>query len=131
MRLNENAFKNGTEVLIFKYIPGWKNQDLDHFIRGVVTERVPSEGLASPIMCYRVLGEDGKEYYGNIGFHILGECFFLTRGLYIEYLKSSIASDEVKIRELNFMNMKREQLIQEVKSMDNFSINDKNINRRK
>ena len=89
----ERQLNIGDKVLIFNYISSWGiKQDYNRFIEGVVIKKELSDDLSqhgSPweVMNYKVLGEDGKEYYGNYIEHVLGNSFFMTREDYINHLR--------------------------------------------
>ena len=110
----------GDEVLIFKYIREWGiNQDDEHYIKGIVLKSKMSDDLSyhgSPwcVMNYTVLGEDGKEYFGNYRNPNLGDSFFMTQVDYINYLERKIARNEEKILEINKKNKKIQKMIENV-----------------
>ena len=83
----------GDKVLIFNYISQRGiNQNYNRFIEGIVIHKELSDDLSqhgSPweVMNYRVLGEDGKKYFGNYIDPVLGDSFFMTREDYINHLR--------------------------------------------
>ena len=95
MLFEERIYENGTNVFIFKYVLGRREQDTKHFIRGIITNQEKSKNIflcKNPlyVMNYTVLGEDGKEYFGNMGSHVLGDHFFMTKELYISLIEKNI-----------------------------------------
>ena len=112
----------GDEVLLFRYIREWGiNQDYERYIRGKVIKSEISDDLSyhgSPwcVMNYTVLGEDGKEYFGNYKHPTLGNSFFMTQEDYIHYLGRKIANNQEKILEINEENQRIESMIKKVKS---------------
>ena len=65
--LDKNVIEKGTEVLIFKYMTGWKEQDMEHFIKGKIIDSEISDNISyfqKPlyVINYKVLGEDGNTY---------------------------------------------------------------------
>ena len=110
----------GEEVLIFRYIPEWGiNQDFENYIIGNIVKSEMSADLSyhgSPwcIMNYTVLGEDGKEYFGNYMTPNIGNSFFMTREDYIHYLKRKIASNQEKILKINEENKRIKEMIENV-----------------
>ena len=127
MAVNEKVFGNGTEVLIFKYMEGWRNQDTEHFIRGTIVHSEKSGDISycgNPlyVMNYTVLGEDGNKYFGNMGHHIFGESFFMTREMYINHLVSILVDNESKIEKINEENKKISDMIKKIYEMERISI---------
>ena len=45
-------------------------------------------------MNYTVIGEDGKEYFGNYKDPVLGDSFFMTQEDYIHYLERKITRNK-------------------------------------
>ena len=115
----------GDEVLIFKYIREWGiNQDYEHYIKGYIVKRKMSDDLShhgSPwnVMNYTVIGEDGKEYFGNYKNPILGNSFFMTQEDYIYYLKRKITRNKEKILEINKKNQEIQKMIENVQTEKN------------
>ena len=114
MENNGKKIENGTEVLIFKYIPQLEyNQDMVHFIRGKIISSNISDGL---IVNYVAVGEDGKIYFSNYG-NLTSNCsFFMIEEDYIAYLKSKILSNEKIIVNLEDQNRKIKLMIDNVKN---------------
>ena len=110
----------GDEVLIFRYIRGWrKNQDYENFIRGKVLKSELSEDLSYHgssiyVWNYTVLGEDNQEYFGNYGHPHFGNCFFMKQEDYIHCLERKIANNQMKILEINEENQKFKEMIEKV-----------------
>lgn len=110
----------GDEVLIFRYICEWGiNQDYECFIKGIVVKSEMSDDLSyhgSPryVMNYYVLGEDGREYFGNYKKPTLGDSFFMTRWDYIDYLENEMAINYKEILEINEKNRKIQEMIENV-----------------
>ena len=122
----EKIFANGTEVLIFKYMEGWKEQDTKHFIKGKIISSELSDDISyhgSPwcVINYNVLGEDGNEYFGNMGHHYLGGSFFMTREMYINHLNNKIANNKNKIKEINNENKQIITLIKSMQKIENIT----------
>ena len=94
--MDEEVLNVGDEVLIFKYIQEWGiNQDYEHYIKGYIVKRKMSDDLSYHgstwnVINYIVIGEDGKEYFGNYKIPTLGNSFFMTQEDYIYYLKRKI-----------------------------------------
>ena len=98
------TIENGTKVLIFHRYEREKEY-MSEFIQGEVIKSELSDDLShhgSPwnVTNYTVLGEDGKEYFGNYRHPTLGDYFFLTIKDYIIYLKGIDEGCDTKIREL-------------------------------
>lgn len=127
--MENNLYENGTEVLIFNYIPEWKKeQDFYHFIRGKIIKSEISNDLSYHgsswnITNYTVLGEDGKEYFGNYKNPHLGDSFFLTEEDYVLFLKRKIAINEDKIQNIRNDNRKIYELINEIELKENHETN--------
>ena len=103
----KKVIKKGSEVLIFNYIPSWgPKQDTKHYIKGIVTniemsEYIPMHGTPKNVISYTVLGEDGNEYFGNYGSHVLGDSFFMTKEDYADMLVQKNISSESKAYMIN------------------------------
>ena len=114
----EKIFDKGTEVLIVKFISGWGiDQGLEYYIRGTIIKRDREE--VSPyndswVTCYTVLGEDGKEYFGNYGNRSIGSYFFITEEDYVSYLNKKIELNKSKINEIENENTTFEEMINNV-----------------
>ena len=110
----------GDELLIFKYIPEWGlHQDYEHFIRGKIIKSEISDDLSyhgSPWykMNYTVLGEDGKQYFGNYKHPHLGNSFFMTKEDYIYFLKNKLKNNKEKILEITTENKKIQEMINSI-----------------
>ena len=110
----------GDEVLIFKYIQEWGiDQDYEHYIKGYIVKRKMSDDLSYHgsswnVINYTVIGEDGKEYFGNYKNPTLGNCFFMTQEDYIYYLKRKITRNKEKILEINKKNQVIQKMIENV-----------------
>lgn len=110
----EKILENGTKVLVFEYIHEWGlNQDMEHYIRGTIIQSEMSEDLSyhgSPwnVINYTVLGEDGYEYFGNYGEHVLGNSFYLTEEDYIHYLNSKLKENDPQKLEEMIKNVRTE-----------------------
>ena len=125
-------FENGTEVLIFEYIPGFKDQDIKHFIRGVILEGEKSENVAlcgkpQYVINYIVLGEDGRKYFGNMKDHILGDYFFMTREMYYEYANARVMKNAEKIRTLNGENIEIRNIIMNLEKTEKLELAGKQV----
>lgn len=120
--MEEEVLNIGDEVLIFKYIREWGiDQDYKHYIKGYVINRKMSDDLSyhgSPwnVMNYTVIGEDGKEYFGNYKEHTLGDSFFMTQEDYIHYLERKIRGNQEKILEISKKNQALQKMIENVKT---------------
>lgn len=114
---------NGTQVLIFKYVREWgSNQDNEHFISGIITSSKESEDLSyhgSPYFeqIYKVLGEDGKEYYGTYGNGLVGNAFFRTIADHTAYLESVISRNNQQIENLENKNCAYIQTINDLEKL--------------
>ena len=110
----------GEEVLIFRYIPEWGlNQDFEHYIIGNVIKRKMADDLSYHgsswcVANYTVLGEDGKEYFGNYMTPTLGNSFFMTQEDYIHYLERKIENNHQKILDINKENQRIKKMIENV-----------------
>ena len=110
----------GDEVLIFKYIQEWGiDQDYEHYIKGYIVKRKMSDDLSYHgsswnVINYTVIGEDGKEYFGNYKNPILGNSFFMTQEDYVYYLKRKITRNKEKILEINKKNQVIQKMIENV-----------------
>ncbi len=118
--LDKNVYEKGTEVLIFKFVSGWKEQDMGHFIKGKIIGSEISDNISYSqkplyVINYKVLGEDGHTYLGNMEGHVLGDCFFMTREMYIEFLNKCIVSNEEKINDLVDKNNRIKNIIESMK----------------
>ena len=118
--LDKKVFEKGTEVLIFKYVSGWKNQDMEHFIKGKIIDNEISDNISyfqKPlyVINYKVLGEDENTYLGNMGWHVLGDCFFMTREMYIDFLYNCIITNEEKIKDILDKNNRIKSIIENMK----------------
>ena len=96
--------KDGTKVLIFHRCEIEKDY-IDEYIQGKVIKSELSHDLSnhgSPwyVINYTVLGEDGKNYFGNYGRPTLGDYFFMTTSDYKNYLKMISAEKEFEIEKL-------------------------------
>ena len=117
---DKEIYENGTEVLIFKYIPSWGvNQDTDNYKKGIIIKSEESHDLSyhgSPwyVTNYTVLGEDGYKYFGNYKEPTLGNSFFMTKEDYISFLKRKINYNKEKIILLEDKNKK---IIEKVKRL--------------
>ena len=109
---------DGTEVLIFKYIPEWGiNQDITHFIRGkIITSDVASYPFGNTIIEYIVLGEDNNEYFGNYKTPYGGNSFFLTEEDYIRCLENKINVNKDEQQKLEQENQELEKIISSLKN---------------
>ena len=118
--MEEEVLNVGEEVLIFKYIREWGiNQDYEHYIRGYIVKRKMSDDLSHHgstwnVMNYIVIGEDGKEYFGNYKRPTLGDSFFMTQEDYIDYLERKIARNQEKILEINKKNQEIQKAIENI-----------------
>ena len=120
---NEEVFEDGTEVLVFRYVQGWREQNMDNFVKGRIIKGELSGDLSyhgSPwhVMNYTVLGEDGEKYFGNMRYHTVGDHYFMTREMYIGYLNHKIRNTELRIDVLNGEIDTMQRRIEEIKSMD-------------
>ena len=111
---------DGTEVLIFKYIPEWGiNQDITHFIRGkIITSDVVSYPFGNTIIEYIVLGEDNNEYFGNYKTPYGGNSFFLTEEDYIRCLENKINVNKDEQQKLEEQNHEYEQIINSLQNKE-------------
>ena len=115
----EEVIEIGTEVFIFNYISGRKEQDKEHFKKGTIikAEKSPDISLYGPprfVMNYLVLGEDGNYYSGNMGQHTVGNHYFMTGELYKNYIKSKIHANEEKIKILEIENEKLQNTLDSI-----------------
>ena len=99
MLSKEKVYENGTEVFIFKYVLGRKKQDTKNYIMGTIVSSEESKDVSlckgpEYVINYLVLGEDQKLYYGNMGKHVLGDYFFMTRELYNSHIEEIILENE-------------------------------------
>ena len=123
--MEEEVLNVGDEVLIFKYIREWGiNQDYEHYIIGHIVKRKISDDLSHHgstwnVMNYIVIGEDGKEYFGNYKIPTLGDSFFMTQEDYIDYLERKIARNQEKILEINKKNQEIQKMIENVQTKKN------------
>lgn len=111
---------DGTEVLIFKYIPEWGiNQDITHFIRGkIITSDVVSYPFGNTIIEYTVLDEDNNEYFGNYKTPYGGNSFFLTEEDYIRCLENKINVNKDEQQKLEEKNHEYEQIINSLQNKE-------------
>ena len=119
----EDAFKKGTEVLVFKYDSKTNTCDYENYTKGIITcalinQHIDSNGLYVDYICYHVLGEDGNKYYGNMGYHIDGGSFFMTKELYINYLKNKVEENQNSVHRLLSENIKLEKMIEKVSNVE-------------
>ena len=63
-------------------------------------DRMTSE-VTKNVISYTVLGEDGNEYFGNYGSHVLGDSFFMTKEDYADMLVQKNISSESKAYIIN------------------------------
>ena len=118
----EQILENGTEVLIFKYIPGLGlEQDMKQYIKGTIIKSEMSEDLSyhgSPwyVTNYTVLGEDGMEYFGNYGNCVIGSSYFMTEEDYISYLIRKIELNNAIITEIENENEELEEIITNIRT---------------
>ena len=123
--MDEEVLNIGDEVLIFKYIREWGiDQDYKHYIKGYVINRKMSDDLSyhgSPwsVMNYTVIGEDGKDYFGNYKKPTLGDSFFMIQEDYVRYLEREIRGNQEKILEINKENQTLQKMIENVKNEKN------------
>ena len=107
----------GDEVLVFKYISEWGiNQDYFNFKRGKVLEKELSKDLAYHgsswnVLCYKVIGDDGRIYFGNYGRPIIHDSFFMVGEDYINYLNRMINKNLEKIQMIDKENKKIQNII--------------------
>ena len=95
----EQVYQNGTEVFILKYVAGKKRQDLKKYIKGTIVDSELSGNVAlygNPfnVTNYKVLGEDGVYYLGNMGNRVLYDQYFMTRDMYKNALMSMMQSKQ-------------------------------------
>ena len=118
------------EVLIFKYIPEWGlHQDYEHFIKGNIIKSEISDDLSyhgSPWykMNYTVLGEDGKQYFGNYKHPHLGNSFFMTKEDYIYFLKNKLKNNKEKILKITTENKKIQEMINSIQMIGKHNLLD-------
>lgn len=120
----EKKLNIGDDVLIFRYIHQWGiHQNIERFIRGNVIKIEMSDDLSYHgsswyVMNYKVLGEDGKEYFGNYMHPTLGDSFFMTEEDYILYLERMIAKNQNQILEINKENNRIQKMIEKVQKRE-------------
>ena len=108
---------NGTEVLIFDYISEWgTDQNYDRYIKGKIikcelSDDLSYHGSSWHVYNYTVLGEDGREYFGNYGSPVLGGHFFLTKEGLIKVFKNKMAWNQRNIDKLVKENEEYEKKI--------------------
>ena len=121
----DKVIPNGTEVLIFNYIPNWgPKQDEERFIRGVIKD---SEIIDEPdlhgsswnVRFYCVLGEDGDTYHGTYDQGMIGSHYFRTIEDHIDHIKRKIKDNYNKINELNDQNFELFELISSLRENQN------------
>lgn len=121
----EEVLNIGDEVLIFKYIREWGiDQDYKHYIKGYVIKRKMSDDLSQHgsswnVMNYTVIGEDGKEYFGNYKDPVLGDSFFMTQEDYVHYLERKIRENQEKILEISKENQEIQKMTENVQTEKN------------
>lgn len=101
MLSEEKIYEIGTEVFIFKYVPGRRKQYTKHFLRGTIINSEKSNNVAlckekEYVMNYLVLGEDNKQYCGNMGKHVIGDYYFMTKELYINHINNAKLENEAQ-----------------------------------
>lgn len=120
--MENEIIENGTEILIFKYVPEKKiNQDYEHFIRGKIIEsEILSEVSYNTypwyVPRYTLLGEDGIIYYGSYKYPSFGDSFFMTEEDYVLFLKNKVSLNNEKISRLEDAN---ERYVDILSSLEN------------
>lgn len=115
---NRKVLPKGTEVLIFRYIKykGVVSND-EYYLRGTVIDCSSLKEDELTPTTLTVLGEDGCEYWGSYGAPIIGDSFFRTKEDQIEYLKGRIAINNDTIKDLQDLNDRYTESIEELKQM--------------
>lgn len=118
------ALAEGNEIFIFNKIYEGNIENDAHVIKGIIKRQIYSPDLfvhASPncSATYEVLGEDGKMYYGNYGRSFVGDSFFLTKKDYIEYLYNEIVNNITKIKEIEMINTKINNILESIQDDKN------------
>ena len=120
----DKIIPNGTEVLIFNYVPNWgPKQDEERFIRGIVEdseiiEEETMHGTPWTKRFYRVLGEDNDIYYGTYDVASKGSHYIRTIEDHIKHIKNKITSNCEKINTLNNNNYDLLKLITTLNNQD-------------
>ena len=123
--MEKMVYENGTDVLIFNYVPYWKKeQNYDSYIRGKIIDSELSDDLSYhgsswQVVNYTVLGEDGNKYYGNYKDPVIGDSFFMTDEDYITFLKGKIKSNEDVMLKMYEDNKRIKEMIENVKRYEN------------
>ena len=87
----------GTKVIISKST----DCPIDEIRTGTIIDSEIDKNTFQSERIYKVLGDDGMEYFGVYGMKIYNETCFLTLEDYLENTKEQIAEDKATIRELH------------------------------